>query len=419
MLIDFKVSNYRSFKTSALLDLRRVNKLKEPLLDGTALIKTGRKDLELLRAAIIYGENGSGKSNLLKAFGFMKYFIRNSHSDSLSGDPIPAVPFKFDENTVNAPSYFQVSLLLDGSIYRYGFSVTRDSVDEEVLAKDNKVLFHRKQGKLDSHAEKIFVEGKERFGFTRDNSLFLSVCARDNGRISSAIANFFSDDNFIVLTGVCDRCYRRGDFRFLGNSDKKDKALRFMEELGLNISDISYTAKTPSFVERDDELRKRTTRDRTYETIQTHYQVGGDAYQLDLNAESEGTQKLLTLAGIVIDALDEGKVLVVDEFDARVHPTLVSYLMQLFCSHYNKKGAQLIVAVHDTHLLKQDFIRRDQFWFAERCPDSMGSQLKSLAEFKVRKDISYEKDYLGGRYGAIPEVPAISRRENEAIYQED
>ena len=418
MLINFRVGNYRSFKDPALLSLRRINKLREPLLDGATLIKTGKEGLELLRAAIIYGENGSGKSNLLKAFGFMKHFVRNSHRDSLSGDSIPVIPFEFDADTVKSPSSFQVNLLLEGSIYRYGFSATRDSVTEEILLKDKKILFHRKNGKLDYHDKIVFAEGRNRFGFTRSNSLYLSVCARDNGRISSAIANFFSDDNTIAFTGVCDLCYRQGDFRFLGDPNKKDKTLQFMTELGLSISDISYVPLSSSIGERGYELRKRTVRMRTIATIQTHYKIGDNIYQLDLKEESDGTQKLLTLAGSVIEALEEGKVLLVDEFDARIHPTLVTYLTQLFCSHHNRKNAQLIVAVHDAHLLKQDFIRRDQFWFAERSPDVLGSELKSLAEFKVRSDASYEKDYLGGRYGAIPAVPAISRRENEVTHQD-
>ncbi len=418
MLIDFKVGNYRSIKEPVSLSLSRVKSLKEPALDKTVLIRTDKNDLELLKAAVVYGANGSGKSNLLKAFSFMKKFVRTSFRETLSGDPIAVMPFAFSEDTLDKPSIFQVMLFLDGAIYCYGFAVTKNQVVEEWLEQDKKKLFRRRAGKGIQLTN--FPEGKGLSEKTRGNSLFLSVCAQNNGPISSLIAEFFGDQS-TVFTGICELCYLRGHFDFLNNYSKKKQVLQFMNDVDTGITDILYSNNEDVDLRSSKGVVRNRPRGRLYDgsSITTVRRINGRDYQLDLREESEGTQKLLSLSGSVLDALENGKTLVIDEFDARLHPILAAYLVKLFCSPKNSKGAQLIITVHDANLLRQDFLRRDQFWFTgeelldENCDKykEKKTELFSLAEYKVRKDASYDKDYLGGRYGCVPNVPAISLRE--------
>lgn len=130
--------------------------------------------------------------------------------------------------------------------------------------------------------------------------------------------------------------------------------------------------------------------------------------------ESEGTKKLFSLAGPLMDTLKNGRILFIDEFDARLHPLITYEIIRLFNSNKtNPKNAQIIFATHDTNLLSNKLFRRDQIWFAEK--DKGGAtHLYSLAEYKVRNDASFENDYIQGKYGAIPFIGDLKQLFEEA-----
>jgi hypothetical protein len=222
-----------------------------------------------------------------------------------------------------------------------------------------------------------------------------------------------------IVSGLDDRGYRGYTVSCLMNNDNKDKILQLLKKLDLGFGDVKveeseFTIDSlPS--ELPDEIKNfiltNVGRKGISVSVQTMHQkfdgkgnpVSTDMFDLDAQ-ESEGTQKVFALAGPLVDALKNGKVLIIDEFDARIHPLISRAIVELFNSNEtNPSNAQLIFMTHDTNLLSNKLFRRDQIWFVEK--NRYGAtDLYSLAEYKVRNDASFESDYIKGRYGAIPYI---------------
>ncbi len=415
MLIEFSVGNYLSFKDVVTLSMV-ASSIKE--LDDTHTFKTS-KNLRLLKSAIVYGANASGKSNLFKAMTFMSDFVYNSSKESQVGENIEIEKFRLSTETESKPSYFEIVFLYDNVKYRYGFKVDTKRVRHEWLfyapKKQEIKLFERIKNHFDIREH--FKEGNNLEQKTRDNALFLSVVAQFNGEKSTKVLKWFR--RFNNISGLSDQ-YQDVTTKMLENDKFKNIFIKLIKIADSGIEDITINKDRPPF----DKLPKQVQQD-----IKIFKEILGDRFSFDdtltnvvtshkkfdsnnkfkslelfeLGHESHGTIKLFSLLGPILDTLAQGKVLAIDEFDSRLHTLLSRFIVWLFNSNNkNLNNAQIIVNTHDTNLLSNKIFRRDQIWFTEK--NRYGStNLYSLVEYsKVRKDASYEKNYLLGKYGAIP-----------------
>ena len=393
MLIEFSVGNYRSFKEKVTFSMVAANLVaKDKNLDRTNLFEVD-KDLKLLKSAAIYGANASGKSNLAQALSFMKWFMINSSKETQSTEKINVEHFRLSTETESEPSLFEIVFVLDGQQYRYGFEADRDRVVSEWLFYVPKVretkLFERESDRF-SVSKTYKADGIQQK--TRDNALFLSVSAQFNVKIAEQILEWLTSQ-FKIVSGLNDEAYLRYTVNCLIQQANKDEIIQLIKKLDLGIGEIKVE---PSIGEiKVKTVHKKFDSEGNY--------ISTELFNLE-QQESEGTQKVFALAGFLVDVLKNGKVLVVDELDARLHPLISRAIIELFNSNEsNPNQAQLIFMTHDTNLLSNKLFRRDQIWFTEK--NRYGAtDLYSLAEYKVRNDASFESDYIKGRYGAVPYV---------------
>ncbi|MEH2111124.1 AAA family ATPase [Nostoc sp.] len=417
MLIEFSVGNYRSFKEQVTFSMVAANLVaKDKKLDENNVFEID-DDLKLLKSAAIYGANASGKSNLATALGFMRWFMINSSKETQSTEKIGIERFKLSTETEDKPSFFEIVFLINGKRYRYGFEATIEKVVSEWLFDVPKIketrLFERKLNKI-SISKRFKADGIQQK--TRHNALFLSVSAQFNVEIAEIILDWLTN-RVKIASGLDDSGYQRYTVSCLTNNKNKDEIFQLLKKLDLGFSDVKVKESqiTADFLPKElpDEIKNYIIKNGMTKvtSVQTMHQkfnaegnpVSTEIFDLD-NQESEGTQKVFALAGPLVDTLKNGKVLIIDEFDARIHSLISRAIVELFNSNEtNPNNAQLIFMTHDTNLLNNKLFRRDQIWFTEK--NRYGAtDLYSLAEYNVSNDASFESDYIQGRYGAIPYI---------------
>ena len=418
MLIEFSLSNFRSFKDRFTLSMEAS---ADDWLEETNVAEIdGRR---ILKSAAIFGPNAGGKTNFLAAMSSFRDFVQMSSKESQSGEKIPVVPFRLHTATESAPTHFEVIFLQHGTRYRYGFEATTERVTSEWLFSQKESiretrLFTREDSIIDASTE--FKEGKGLEARTRSNALFLSVVAQFNGEISGAIMQWM--EGFRDISGLDDADYMPFTAQLLKNKHYS----RRIEDLTRRA--VGGFEQIKTFDLTEEEVEKSLPKDLS-EAIRrliapspltgisikmVHNKFDADDRSCGLvefnlkTDESAGTQKFLAMTGPFIHTLDAGSVLFVDELEARLHPLLTKALVSLFNGGANRKNAQLIYATHNDGLLNPAHIRRDQVWFAEK--DEFGaSKLFSLAEFRVRKDAKFNREYLLGQFGAVPDVRDIEK----------
>jgi AAA15 family ATPase/GTPase len=372
-----------------------------------------KSDLNLLKSAAIYGANASGKSNLIRAMAFMRYFVIKSAQTQVD-DPINTEEFKLSTETANKPSFFEISLYLRGKIYRYGFEVTKKEVIAEWLyciprSKEAKI-FTRNKNNIEITSKTI--EAAESYKkLTKENTLFLSVAAQFNDALSREIILWFRHLNMINSVHV-DFLRGQSVDHFHESDDKfKNRVVQLIKKLDTWINDISLEKqklplteiplpdKLKSLLDSQDNLESIEVKTSHYKYDQDNQVVGTEFLDM-YEHESEGTKKLFVLAAPILDTLINSQILIVDELDARLHPLITKAIIKLFHSPDNKK-AQLIFATHDSTLLTSEFFRHDQIWFAEKNSHE-STDLYSLIEYDIDQNTNFGKDYLRGKYGAIP-----------------
>ncbi|MDJ1181173.1 ATP-binding protein [Roseofilum sp. BLCC_M91] len=425
MLIEFSVGNYRSFKEPVTFSMVAANlDSKNPQIDEDNSFSVGN-NLKLLKSAAIYGANASGKSNLVKALGFMKWFIINSSKETQSTEKIKVEPFRLSTETKTQPSLFELVFVMDGTKYRYGFEVTQHRVISEWLyyvpnVKETK-LFIRDSDQIEQSKKYQSNNLKQ---FTRSNALYLSVCSQFNVDLAEKILNWLSR-TLNIVSGLNDTEDISYTLRCLEDNNLNDEIKQLIKSLDFGITGINIRERDflpefnflpndikeqlKSFIEEDNMKGVKMVSVGTEHQVFDEYGNLKFTEEFNLNHhESEGTQKLFALAGRLIMALKESQVLMIDEFDARLHPLISLGIVELFNSKDNNpNNAQLIFITHDTHLLSHKIFRRDQIWFTEK--NRYGAtDLYSLAEYKVPNDAAFESDYIKGRYGAIPYLGDLS-----------
>lgn len=428
MLIEFSTGNFASFKDPITLSLVAAKiRSKNKKLDADHVIKID-EELSLLRSVAIYGANASGKSKLVAAANFMRRFIRESFKETEFDEGIPVERFRLSTETDDQPSYFEIIFLLEGHQYRYGFEVDAQSVKTEWLyyvPKSREIKLFERQGQ-EIMVNPSNAQAKEfRAIYTmlpkinpeqplRPNALFLSVAAQNNGPVAQKILTWFGDMRF--MSGLSDIGFQRFTINMFEDLEKRSHIIDMVHSLDVDIQDIEmrHLEREKALQEAPKPMREileRYSRGDMIQIMTKHQKLNSKGevvgYEtLDMGEhESEGTRKLFFMTGPIINTLAEGRVLWVDEMEARLHPKMTDAIVALFNSPVtNPKGAQLIFTTHDTNLLNIKKLRRDQIWFIEK--DRMAaSKLYSLVEFKIRNDdASLEQDYISGRYGAVPHI---------------
>lgn len=430
MLVDFTLKNYRSFKNESLFSMV-VEKKKEDISNNLFNISED-SDISLLKTAVIYGANASGKSNLLLAFDTLKNFILNSTDLKLDQEIPYYKPFVLDVKTRNQPMLFEIEFVTAEPMrYRYSVEFDKTQIISEKLIffpeKNGRNLYER-DGVTGKYSWGRDLKGKKESltGEVLKNVLFLSKAANNNESDERLrdIYRYFRT-NFMIHTAIDSSkalfYYTTTKLSKEKEEKYKDRILEFLKSADTGISSIKTKHKTDKpfeFVLTENMTSgeiKELVKKKLLNDISTKVNLGhkvyfneiesGEDHYFQLQDESAGTIKMFDLAGKIIDTLQNGNVLIVDELDSSFHPLMSEYILSIFNDPVkNPKNAQLIVATHDVYLLDSEKLRRDQIWFVEK--DKYGaSNLYSLDEFEkseVRKNVPFDRWYLSGRFGALP-----------------
>jgi AAA15 family ATPase/GTPase len=417
MLIQFTVENYRSIHGRQTLNMAASNYFKEQEQLNTFEVGVIEPVPRLLRSSVIYGPNASGKSTLVNALDFMRDRVINSAKESQANEEIEVVPFKLTAASRAGDSEFEVAFIEEGVRYQYGFRCNRQRFTEEWLfaypegrsQKWFQRVFNPETGKDDYRFSTAFLGGRRRQDWkadTRPNALYLSKALQSNSEQLKPVLNWFqqrlriiNSHQSLVPNFTMTRCREQTE---------KRRVLDFMNSADLSIADIRIDTQvfspellpkelSPSF--RDEisqqmagkEVMKTTF---LHEDVETHERI-----EFNQEEESDGTRALFAFAGPWLDVIEKERVLVVDELDTSLHPLIVHYLVKLL--HHQNSKAQLVFTTHDTTLLSQKILRRDQVWFMEK-DDKHATHLYPLSDYSPRENEAIERGYLNGRYGGIP-----------------
>ncbi len=377
-------------------------------------------DEGVLPVAAIYGANASGKTNVLRALSFMSHAVGDSHRKWRPDGPFLRDPFLFDPASAQVPSEFIVDFSVGDERFQYGFSADAFSVLKEWLYAyprgRRQSWFIRSPGEPISFSTKLQGENRTIEGLTRKNSLFLSAAAQNNHEALLPIYQYlyrsfrFVTDDRSQLAPVTARLCLKGGL--------KETVESLIRHADFGISGVEvFEADVPEQARKMIEavasvLRSDSKADTTLEfekkRLRFLHRINETVIPMDWGDESHGTVEFVSLMGPILEALDSGRVLCVDELDSNLHPLLSAQLIKLFNSpNSNKKRAQLIFNTQDTNLLSSGLLRRDQIWFTEKDRESE-SHLYPLSDFRPRKQENIENGYLQGRYGAIPFIDSTA-----------
>lgn len=410
MLIMFKVKNYTSFKNESILDMRATAYVQHP----THVISINDK-LSLLKTTALYGANASGKSNLISAmFFFEQYifsqFINKKEDESFEANEIGMKmkwePFGLSNDSNNASEFDIIFLHKDKQI-QYGFESTPKEVLNEWLYIDDKKVFERTgtelsfgskyQNLLGAYkklpAERLYIAVLE---------YFLDEEAKE-AVLGDFISFFYKEYN--VYTEILFESTVKGLAGVVGLSKKlvSNKFFQKKVEHYLRLIDVGIKRLDVQTETILDEHTGKKRKEKVVRTVHDVYDENGNIVgekTFDLSQESTGTLRFLAYIQNIIEMISGGGVFIVDEMSARLHPLLTKMIVDIFCSSQNKK-AQLIFTTHDISLLNNNQFRRDEVVFVDK-NERGESSLYALSDLKVREDATFNKDYLQGKYGAIP-----------------
>jgi uncharacterized protein len=414
MLIEFSVANYRSIAETQTLSLvaKKDDELKESVCEYTL---PGIGDVFFSRACAIYGANASGKSNIFKALRFMRSLVVGSATEIKPDASIDVSRFRLYETKRKEPSFFEVHFVANEVRYRYGLKVDKKKVHSEWLysfPKGRKRLIFRreysqKKGGTNYTNGDHYKLDRQLTARTRENALFLSVAAQFNDKQLLEVYNWFQNQLRTLDFSWSAYFGPEASMKIAqDDTSRREYMARMLKMADLGIED--FEVEFLQLEEKDlptnlpAEIRKKILDEGLPEIRFLHKSDQGELIKFDMFDESGGTQKLFALAGPWTDMVNEGLCVFIDELGANMHPMLTRALIQLLHkSRTSSPCAQLIFTTHDTALLDQSVLRRDQIWFTEKNYDG-ATELYPLTDYRPRKGEALQKGYLAGRYGAIP-----------------
>lgn len=398
MLCQFTFKNYKSYKNETTIEMQaeNISEFKETLLKSP---KDGKK---FLPVSVIYGPNAGGKSNALEALVSLigsviapVIFVKGGTKI----DNIPIVPYKFTNNPMGTTD-FEIFYRINKNEYRYNISFLGEEIYYEALyiltenAKKPTKIFVRNKNKIEVGEELK----KEKVNINNNiNMPFLSFLAISYNieTINIAIQFFLSTS----LLNCSDDDFENILMHFMFEDPKiKEEFLKLLKIMDIDIIDYR--------VEKLPDVKDGIK-------LFTKHRVNNKEYELNLVEESRGTQKLFALLPRIIISLKNGNLTVIDEMDAKLHPKLIQYIIELYKDkEINKKGAQLIITSHDLTIMTKDVFRRDEILFAAKDREN-SSDIYSLYEIRdtngqhISTKTAYNKQYMEGRYGADPYLQRI------------
>lgn len=425
MLIEFKFGNFRSFRDEAVLSMEAMGlgRLKNCLISYNSM--------KLIPSVAIYGKNGGGKSNIIRAFWLAVQFIKNAQRTQHENAKIPVKPFLLNDYSKDEPTFFEFTYVLNNVKYIYGFSATNEKIFSEYL-------YHSPKGQKAT----VFTRAEQKFTFTEEkakrkliseavapNQLFFSVActmndadcmramkwfrdyvffSRDYADIPEQLLEYSNDKNMLAaISGyakAADLGIEKMEFEFKDEVVKDfESEKNIPEEIRFALTAFMQNLKENSNISEIG-LQKSEVRATSY-----HNGINKNgiktAFTLDLSDESDGTRKLMSIAPAIESVLNNGGIVLVDELEKELHPMLVNYIVAKFQSKTsNPNGAQLIFTTHNTELLNMELMRKDQLYFADINRNDGASELYSIGDFTTKTADNIRKGYLAGKYGATPDI---------------
>ena len=413
MLIEFNVRNYRSIHSNQTLSMVAA---KDDSLLATNCIQSGMSSIPyLVRSAVLYGVNASGKSNLIFALIFMRHMVETSAVATIEGQTIPVSPFLFNIETSNQPSEFEITFIEQGIRYQYGFSLNATRIIREWLLvyveRKPQCWFEREYNpetqKYNWNFGSHLHGSKQRSLWsesTRANALFLSTAVNLNSEQLRPIFNWFVQKLVVFPSNTQPLPFLT--MEYIKNNMHKSELLQLFQAADLAITDVEFKTQRGAKIDFRVEAGKPPLvfSQEVVQPIATLFHKAKNNHNIGINLaeESQGTQRFFAFGGPILDILKAGKILVIDELDSSFHLKMVHFIINLFHNEsLNQNNAQLIFSTHNTALLDNHIFRRDQIWFMEK-DSELSSHLFPLTDFSPRKEEALEKGYLMGRYGALP-----------------
>ena len=419
MVVEFSVKNFRSIRDLQTISFVATG-LKSPKSEDCAHVDENNIDtdggMRIMKTIGIYGANGSGKSNIIKALEFFLQIIKNEAS-SESNLNFLCDPFLFQDNALEIESYFQIILIIEGKKYRYGFTVKKnpayvpspkdrpEKISKEIVVDEwlfgtkgnNMGKYFTRKGRV---IEKESILNNEIIPqIPYEHTLFLThAAAFDGGGVCAVVRTFVIGWTISNFDGL--ESFRFSSISLLNSARSKSSFLNLLSSFNLKYDDIGIendAEKNTIFIPQDKiyftkSFKDKNNNDRKITLNLSHH-------------ESSGTQKLFDIAGLLLVAfsLDTNVFVILDEVDSNFHPSLLIKLIGLFNDpNINKNKSQLLFTSHDTNLMHPTIMRRDQFYFTEKRED-LSTRVYSLADLRgIKNDADFAREYLKGIYGAIP-----------------
>lgn len=405
MLSQFTVKNYKSIRDEITLDMQAAS-ISEHENEIIKIVDKESKDVieSFLPVSVIYGPNGGGKSNVLEALHTLEAKVLRpvcatcpDNDCGYKGKKIPVKPFLFSDKTKNEPTEFEIFFRTDIAEYRYILHIKEENVVYESLDRvkfetgRRSALFKRKGDIIDLKGEFSRIRISDEISDTLPLLSYLGITYKKNMIVSDVFSWFEKDIDFLNYGSPLQEMRTA----IAKSDDLKQLILKMIKEMNLDIDDFRVE-------EKDDNLE-----------VYMKHNVDGYTEEIALSDESSGTQKIFGLLPFIAKSLVFGTTLIIDELDAKIHPLLLRYIIELYTSPVsNKKMGQLVFTSHDLSTMNSEVFRRDEIWFVAK-GNQQNSKLYSLVEFKnkngksVRKDAKFDKQYLEGKYGADPYLRKI------------
>ncbi|PFH69635.1 hypothetical protein CN944_29445 [Bacillus thuringiensis] len=422
MLVQFTIENFRSIQEETTFSMQTAPYLKRLKSSNTLMTEP----VNLLKSALIFGANGSGKTNLFKAIETLKGILLNF--ERKKNTKLPFQPFKMVSNHEASFTTFEIILMIDGTLFKYTLKYNEEFIQQESLVKVRKstdyVIFSRDYNFDDStHSYDLSNEISDLTSITRKTIPYLSILANFNDSVAMKILSWF-EDNLVTVGADFETSRYRHVYEKLENKKLKEKLLMFLKVADFNIVDIELRKRKEKIPEKfklifetlfeedsekdNDDFMEILDVFTVYNTYDSNFDVIDKAFLHADSYESRGTNKMILISLILLDAIENGKTLLIDEFDNAFHVAISSFLLKVFNSEFYNQSSQFILNTHDLSLLDSSILRVDQVWFVEKDKHN-SSDFYSLYDFndshnRASSDMSFAKDYMSGKFGAVPVV---------------
>ena len=412
MLLDIEIKNLKSFKNQTIFSMEAENKIEDR---NSFEVEVGKEKFELLKTAVLFGGNASGKSNFTSVLSIFRYYLFNKGIEKYNKEG-----FRFGEEDKN--STIKVRNVVDDKIYEYILEInfnTKKIIKEKlyITALERKLVFERENNKIVKYDKEVFSEYEITIGFINETLTDSdSVISRIiEWRVPEEIEKYIFYIDKIKINNYSDDL---GKYIYENKNNKK-LVIEFLKKIGIIVNDIEvYREKNEFFLKniresKEFQILSEKEQEKLLSQIAYIYRIHfvyednqKQKYKLEYYEQSAGTQKILSMFFPIYNLLNNGGVMIIDELDITLHYSLIKEIIKMFNSvEYNRKNAQLIFTTHNLLLLDFNLFREDQIWFLENNDVSTGTELYSLSDIEGYEKNKYLlRDYLNGNFGGIPKL---------------